>query len=111
MNVSEFGTYWQKNYPDCPPVSYLLKWRLSDRWFRIHSLPASKRYAESDAERQELLDRQNTVLLDVIGEGAEFVAVAGEYSESAGELPGESRCPTLSKYITHSLPSLSIQEF
>jgi len=62
-------------------------------------------------EREELLARQNTVLLDVIGEGGECVIVAGDYSESPGEIINSSRCPVLALYITDALPSLPKQEF
>jgi hypothetical protein len=111
LDASTFSNYWQRNFPDCPPVSYLFKWRLADRWFRFHSLPESKRYAENDAEREELLVRQNAVLLDVIGEGRGCVLVVGDYSESPGELINGSRCPILAGYITHALPALSKQGF
>jgi hypothetical protein len=111
VEVSTFTDYWQRNYPDCPPVSYLFKWRLADCWFRFHNLPESKRYAENDAERDELLNRQNAVLLDVIGEGEGCVLVAGDYSESPGILINGSRCPVLAEYITQTLPSLSKQEY
>ncbi|MBV9928584.1 MAG: hypothetical protein JOZ96_26445 [Acidobacteria bacterium] len=111
MESSTFTDHWRSNFPDCPPVSYLFKWRLPDRWFRFHSLPESRRYAESDAERAELLTRQNTVLLDGIGEGERCVLVAGDYSESPGTLINGSSCPVLAEHITHALPSLSKQEF
>jgi hypothetical protein len=111
LDASTFTDCWHRKYPACPPVSYLFKWRLADRWFRFHSLPESKRYAESDAEREELLTRQNAVLLDVIGEGEECVLVVGDYFESPGVLINGSGCPALAGYITHALPSLSKQDF
>jgi hypothetical protein len=111
MGVSTFSNYWQGQYPDCPPVSYLFKWRLADRWFRVHSLPESKRYADTTAEEGVLLARQNTVLLDVIGEGEDCVIVVGDYTESPGELINGSSCPVLVNYIAHALPSISKQEF
>lgn len=111
MDIFAFNDHWQRNYPDCPPVSYLFKWRLSDRWFRFHSLPESKRYAENDEEKEHILARQNAVLLNVIGEGEECVIVVGDYSESSGELINGTSCPILARYITYALPSLSKQEF
>jgi hypothetical protein len=33
-----------------------------DRWGRFHSLPGSKRYAESEVEYAIVLDRYNTIL-------------------------------------------------
>ena len=111
MDASAFRDYWQRNYPHCPPVSYLFKWRLADRWFRFHSLPESKRYPDNDSEVEELLARHNTVLLDVVGEGRECVIVVGDYSESPGELINGTRCPVIARYTARALPSLSKQEF
>jgi len=110
LNVFTFSDYWRQNYPDCPPVSYLFKWRLADRWFRFHSLPESKRYAESQTEVSELLARHNVVLLDVIGKGGECVLVASSYAESNG-MVDVSGCPELSNLLVHQLPALPKQEF
>jgi hypothetical protein len=52
------------------------KHRLADRWFRFHSLPESKRYAEDETEVAELFARQNTVLLNVIVTDNECVLVS-----------------------------------
>jgi hypothetical protein len=106
-----FDDYWNSNFPGCPPVSYDFKWRLQDRWFRFHSLPDSKRYADNKAEIEELLMRQNTVLLDVIGKDAECVLVAGDWSESADEVMNYSECPILARFMKYSLPSISKQDF
>ena len=87
MTPEEFRRYWEATYPACPPVSYLLRQALGERWLRIHTLPASKRYAESEAEYREVLHRHNTVLTDLLGEGQPFVVVSTGYAEtSAPEL-------------------------
>jgi len=44
MNKKDFETLWTLNYPDTVPIAHLFKHDYSDRWFRIHSLPDSKRY-------------------------------------------------------------------
>jgi hypothetical protein len=111
LNEIAFNSYWSNNFPNCPPVSHLFKWEFADRWFRFHSLPDSKRYADNQLEIDELLARQNTVLLDVIGKGEECVLVAGDWSESAGELINGSACPILADFIKYSLPSISKQDF
>jgi hypothetical protein len=51
-----------------------------DRWFRIHSLPDSKRYADSDDEYKIILDRQNQLIDDLIGEEIEVAISFGLYS-------------------------------
>jgi hypothetical protein len=50
-----------------PPVGHVLRSAISDRWLRVHSLPDSKRYAETDAEYDELLRRHNELALEVLG--------------------------------------------
>jgi hypothetical protein len=79
--TDEFQRYWKDNFP-CPPVSYLFKSFMADRWLRIHSLPESKRYPENEAEAAEILRRQKIVLDELIGRTDEcfFVGIAfGEY--------------------------------
>jgi hypothetical protein len=46
-------------FGDLPPVSHLLRRAILDRWLRVHSLPQSKRYAETDVEYEELIRRHN----------------------------------------------------
>lgn len=62
-----------RHYPNCTPISWLLRERYKHIWFRIHSLPESKRYAETDDEFQELLRRHNELASDVIGEGSNIL--------------------------------------
>lgn len=38
---------------------------MRDQWVRFHSLPRSKRYADTLSEYQILLDRHNTVLSEL----------------------------------------------
>jgi hypothetical protein len=61
-----FLSYWNKLYPETPPINYFFKERLKKRWLRIHSLPESKRYAETKEEWDILLLRQNTIISDLI---------------------------------------------
>lgn len=82
MTPEEFRRYWEATYPRCPPVSHLLRQTFEQRWLRIHALPASKRYAESEEEYREILRRHNTVLTDTLGDGQLFVLVSTGYSET-----------------------------
>jgi hypothetical protein len=50
MTEIEFIDYWNKEYPKTIPINHQLKLIYQDRWFRIHSLPESKRYAETKSE-------------------------------------------------------------
>ncbi len=82
LEAEKIQNLWKDNFGDCPPVSYLFKHQLTDRWFRIHSLPESKRYAENDSETAILLERQNILLLDVIGNDSDCFLISGNYSDS-----------------------------
>jgi hypothetical protein len=58
----DFISHWNAVYPETLPISHLFKWRLPDRWMRIHSLQASKRYPDNTAEWTTLLARQNALI-------------------------------------------------
>ncbi|SFB71566.1 hypothetical protein SAMN05421780_10164 [Flexibacter flexilis DSM 6793] len=80
MTKEDFQNLWNLNYPNTVPISHLFKHDYSDRWFRIHSLPASKRYAENENEWEILLSRQNEIITDLLGLETPIVTVTGEYN-------------------------------
>jgi hypothetical protein len=80
MTAEEFKVYWGSNYHETVPISHYFRHDYSDRWFRIHSLPQSKRYAENDQEWSILLHRQNQIVTDLIGENSNFLLVTGEHT-------------------------------
>jgi hypothetical protein len=73
---------WDRAFPDCPPVGFLLRDAFRSRWVRFHSLPESKRYPEDEAEYQILLERHNTVLGELVGQSPRVVLVTTGYSET-----------------------------
>lgn len=79
MTASEFIDYWNKEYPESFPINHELKLIYPDRWFRIHSLPESKRYAETRDEYKIILDRQNQLIDDLIGKDSEIAISFGLY--------------------------------
>ena len=79
MTESEFIDYWNKVYPESLPINHELKSVYPDRWFRIHSLPESKRYAENADEYKIILDRQNQLIDDLIGKESEVIISFGLY--------------------------------
>jgi hypothetical protein len=83
-----FLTYWNKHYPETPPINYFFKHRLQERWLRIHSLPYAKRYADTDEEWDILLHRQNTVLTDLIEDGA-VIKIVVNFTEITNPLFNE----------------------
>ena len=58
---------WEQNWPGSRPAADELKSLFRDRWVRFHSLPGSKRYADTEAEYEILLYRHHTVLLELAG--------------------------------------------
>jgi hypothetical protein len=58
-----FSAEWQRRFPGTLPIKYMLNGRrFRGCWMRIHSLPLSKRYADTPAERDVILNRQNTLI-------------------------------------------------
>jgi hypothetical protein len=87
---------WMTLWPDCRPIGHELRACAPGRWVRFHSLPGSKRYAQSEAEYGELLRRHHAVLADLCaGAGAlaadELLVMSTAWSgseEPAGRDPG-----------------------
>lgn len=83
LTGNELREYWERNYSDCPPIGYLLREKFPDRWFRIHTLPGAKRYAESLGEQDEILRRHDLFLSSLLGQGKPYVLITTGYSNSA----------------------------
>src|SRR5882757_3514011 len=82
MTLDLFKQYWEKTFLDCPPIGYFLREAFPEIWFRIHTLPLSKRYADTPEETAEILRRHNTVLSDLFAEGQEYVLITRGGSET-----------------------------
>ena len=83
INKESFDCFWKENYADLVPLGYVLREHFfNDRWFRIHSLPKSKRYADSEDEKQIVLDRQNALITDLIGEQRDYLLLLSTWSET-----------------------------
>lgn len=81
MTPEEFKHYWENHYNDCPPVGYYLRESYKGRWFRFHTLPGGKRYAETDDEYQTILLHHNTVLSDLL-KGLTYILVTTGHSDT-----------------------------
>jgi hypothetical protein len=90
MNVSDFTAYWDARFSGCPPVSHLLREMYPDRWFRIHTLPESKRYPETAAEYAEVLRRHHTLLTDLLSREQTIALLATGYSTTPQPTPPEN---------------------
>jgi hypothetical protein len=87
MNAADFNIYWNMHFPACPPIGYLLRGTYADRWFRIHTLPESKRYPETAAEYAEILRRHNTLLADLFPNGHALALLTLSYSVTPPPAP------------------------
>jgi len=80
MTAEQFNNFWTSTYPNTILIQYHFRHNFVDRWFRIHSLSNSKRYAENDAEWTILFDRQNTIISDLLNGNSDFILVTGEHT-------------------------------
>lgn len=63
---------WENQWPGDEPLSYLID--ASEGRVRFHSLPAAKRYADSEPEYREILHRQRAIFSELMA-GTELEAV------------------------------------
>ena len=80
MTAEQFNTFWALNFAETIPIQHYFKQEYTDRWFRIHSLPESKRYADNEQEWNILLDRQNRIITDLFGDNTKLLLVTGDYN-------------------------------
>jgi hypothetical protein len=80
MTKLDMEFYLRLYFGLCPPINYLFKIFYTDCWLRIHSLPDSKRYADTDEEWQILFDTQNAILDDIFSEGESVSLFVGVFS-------------------------------
>lgn len=71
----ELGKAWEHRAGEAIPTSWSLREHLAHRWVRFHSLPGSKRDAETEAEEEILLDRHHEVLAALRGSSTDEVLV------------------------------------
>ncbi|QQP99464.1 DUF3885 domain-containing protein [Lysobacter enzymogenes] len=71
---------WQRAYPDVPPVGFLCRRALPERWVRTHSLADAQRYPDTPQQLAQALQRYNATAAHVLGEDRDcllFVARFG----------------------------------
>jgi hypothetical protein len=80
MTKEQFNEFWTSKYSETVPISHYFKDDYNNKWFRIHSLPESKRFANTDEEWTILLTRQNQIITDLLGQNTNILIVTGEYN-------------------------------
>jgi hypothetical protein len=110
MTAAEFNAEWNRVYPGVAIEPQLIS--LKGRpWFRIHSLPASKRYADTQAEWDILLSRHNRIFNDLFGVGSTIHLVTGEYfHEGFTELHPISSVAIAEEIQLTSLETVDLQD-
>jgi hypothetical protein len=83
LTIEELRNHWQTLYGDTAPLGYRLREAFPERWFRIHTLPESKRYPENENERLEILRRHNTVLSELLEPNETFAIITVVWSPDA----------------------------
>lgn len=83
---------WARAFPpSVEPIGFVLREHLPDRWGRFHNLPASKRYANSKDEYDEILRRQHELLAELGGAEQKLIAIAPYDTELALGDPSSTR--------------------
>ena len=67
--MNPFQLIWSRFHEGHWPVGYRLRGSGAAHWVRFHSLPHSKRYADTEDERRTVLKRQNLLAAEVLGSG------------------------------------------
>lgn len=101
MTKVEFNQFWASTYPNTIPIQHYFRHQYADRWFRIHSLPESQRYADTEAEWEILLSRQNQIITDLLGNHSKVLLVTGDYNYNSPE----------DKHIVEEEPSFQAYTF
>ncbi|WP_322873949.1 hypothetical protein [Acinetobacter sp. CFCC 10889] len=74
-----FEQLWAEAFPQKNPIPHLFKHYFAKHWFRIHSLPESKRYAETKAESELILKRHNQIISECFPNKIPIFIVTGSY--------------------------------
>lgn len=111
MTAEQFNTFWTITYPDTIPIPHYFRHHYADRWFRIHSLPGSKRYANNKEEWNILLERQNKIITDLLGDNSGILLVTGSYfSEGYQELHPLEEADSVTNISFVSLEPIDLNE-
>jgi hypothetical protein len=94
--MASFEHWWREHFGDLVPRGEVLREHFfEDRWFRIHSLPESKRWPTQASEYNEILRRHNAIATDVLGVGSSCWLVATHWFEADAGKTGPPVLPHL----------------
>ena len=69
VSLRRMSAFDDTQFSEIYPVSFIMRNNLPNNWFRIHSLPESKRYPESETEWDMLIQRHRAISGKVLVEG------------------------------------------
>ena len=108
MTKEQFEIFWTSNYPGTLPIPNSVNID-PERWFRIHSLPGSKRYADTVEEWDILLSRQNEIITDLLGNNAPILFLRGDHSfDGSTELHPLNSVNSVFDFQLISLPAIDL---
>lgn len=91
MTSNKLTESWSSNFPNFSPIAHELKDEFNERWFRIHTLPESKRYPENEQEFSEILSRHNSILTDLFGANHKYYLLTNSYGLSLEKIKKEAK--------------------
>ena len=103
--VESLTTAWRTRWGE-NPVAYELRDRHADRWVRFHSLPQSKRYAETEDEYEIILDRHHQVLIFACDQERDAVRSVSRSSHSWVSEEHAARACSAAPAVQGALPSV-----
>lgn len=111
MTIEQFKIFLAARYPGSVPMPRFIGNGDADRWFRIHSLPHSKRYADNEEEWSILLDRQNQIITEILGEKLAFILLTGDhYAEGYIELHPLKDAESLAEFLLNKLEPIELHK-
>jgi hypothetical protein len=99
--------WWQSQFGANAPRGHLLRRALSERWVRCHSLPDSKRYAESVDEYAELQRRHLAVASALFSTGEPLYVFRAHSGEP--KLRGKARHQVAGRQFREAVAVLPIE--
>lgn len=98
--TEQLNKFWTESMGDCSTESHKLKHQFKNRWVRFHSLPESKRYAESEDEYKIIFSRHQTILEELTKQPGHLHLTIPEYSETVTPNTPEQHLVNLCKELT-----------
>jgi hypothetical protein len=81
MDAEEAWETWKARVGNVPPLGYVLRESLPERWFRVHALPGRRRVPRNHDERDLARYRHFVTASAVLGVGSDCLAFATTRSE------------------------------